>query len=379
MEQAPKMERDLTSERLSTLRNVWGQLQSLWQENDFADNPLGQPSPEISQAEEALSEKIVELLNCSPQEADLLYAEARRLKDENVGNNIRYRAAVHVTNICRANCLCCPMRRDNLHPDTMKRATTPEIVAAADDAYQAGYKDLFIQGGEDVRVVPIVVEALKILSKKYSDIGVILNLGNLSPLQYKTLYEAGARKYVIKHETANPKLHEELRQEPIEKRVQHMLYAKQAGFEIGAGNILGIPGQTDRDLADDVIFFGRSGIKGMLSSTTYTPSDALPEPYKNQPSGDWEKTKRFIAVLRILFPSADIHAPSNADSPKLERGDTQLSGQSELILSGANEMTVEFTSPEMAKHYGLYDMGTKRHKVDFIKIKKVEAETKDKK
>lgn len=193
------------------------------------------------------------------------------------------------------------MRRDNINPEVIKRMDSNEIVSAVDRAYVAGIRDMFIQGGEDVVTVPVVVEALKAVHKKYSDIEVVLNLGNLSREQYQSFSDAGVKKYVIKYETSNPKIHEVLRQSSIEKRIQHTMYARQAGLEIGSGNIIGLPEQTDKDLASDILLLGRLGVKDMISSTTYTSSEVLPEPYRSQQAGDWEKSKDLLPYLEYVF------------------------------------------------------------------------------
>jgi biotin synthase len=361
---------------ISSLQNDWKTLKDLWEKEKLSNNPLKDDlSDDIIKAEKIFTKQTIYFLNCSQEDAEILYENARSIRKNNTDNKINALAAIHVSNVCRSNCLCCPMRIDNLKPENIRRATVSEIVSSAEKAKSFGFTKLFIQSGEDPLIVPIVVEALKIILKKYSNFEITLGLGSLNEKEYKLLYEAGAKKYIIKHETASKNLHSKLRQSPIEKRIRHMLLARKVGFKIGTGNILGLPGQTDKDLADDIIFAGRSNISSILSCTPYTPSDVLPKPYKNQRSGCFEKTKRFVALLRILFPVANIHAPSNADSPKIEKIKSNMSGQSELIMAGANEISVEFTSEEISNNYGLYDLGVKRYKVNIEKAKKIEKET----
>ncbi len=361
-------------EKIERVKILWRTLLRRWEEQGTTEDPLAKLSEETVQDEDNFKETVVEILDCSDEEAEILYEEARKIRNAHIGDDVRLRATVQVTNVCRENCLCCPMRRDNINPEVIKRMDSNEIVSAVDRAYVAGIRDMFIQGGEDVVTVPVVVEALKAVHKKYSDIEVVLNLGNLSREQYQSFSDAGVKKYVIKYETSNPKIHEVLRQSSIEKRIQHTMYARQAGLEIGSGNIIGLPEQTDKDLASDILLLGRLGVKDMISSTTYTSSEVLPEPYRSQQAGDWEKSKRFIALLRICFPSANIEAPSNVDGSKIIRTKKEVLGQTELIMSGANEIMVEFTPQEMAENYGLYDTGEKRHVINIVKAKNVLGE-----
>jgi biotin synthase len=374
-----KTEEVYLKEKIERVKILWGTLLSCWEEQGTTEDPLAKLSEETIQNEDNFKETVVEILHCSDEEAEILYEEARKIRNINIGDTVRLRATVQVTNVCRENCLCCPMRRDNLNPEVIKRMSSSEIVSAVDRAYAVGIRDMFIQGGEDVVTVPVVVQALKAVYEKYSDIEVVLNLGNLSREQYQSFSDAGVKKYVIKYETSNPKIHEGLRQSPIEKRMQHTLYARQAGLEIGSGNIIGLPEQTDEDLASDILLLGRLGVKNMISSTTYTSSEVLPEPYRSQQAGDWEKSKRFIALLRICFPSANIEAPSNVDGSKIIRAKKEILGQTELIMAGANEIMVEFTPREMAENYGLYDTGEKRHVINIVKAKDVLEEVEHKK
>ena len=361
-------------EKVNEMRTIWNELKPLWSAYGFENNPLQAASQAVGRMEKRLSDHITNLLNCDSDEANYLYEYTRKVKAFYGKEKVCSRAAIHVTNVCRANCKCCPMRRDNSLKQTACRVTAIELFEAIQKAAASGYRDIFIQGGEDAAIIPIVSEAITKISEKYSDIEFTLNLGNLSKEQLKALYRAGARKYAMKHETANPGLHQTLRQDTLQNRVRGILKAKKTGFTIGSGNIVGLPKQNDQDLVNDIIFFGRLGTRDMVSSTPYIPSESLPDQFRRQPSADWEKFKRFIAILRLLFPEAHIHAPSNADSTKILRQNLQISGQAELILSGADEISVEFTPARIAEHYSLYEQAGNRHIVDLEKEKVIQNE-----
>ncbi len=141
------------------------------------------------------------------------------------------------------------MRRDNLYnigkngrsTISAYRASADKTVEAAEQAYKLGFRELFLQSGEDTRLVAEVLKAIAAVADAHPDFNVTLNLGALSNDEYHSLRRAGARNYLIKHETANPILHEQQREETLRHRVDHMIMARQAGFEIGSGNILGLP------------------------------------------------------------------------------------------------------------------------------------------
>ena len=228
--------------------------------------------------------ELVDLLNCSAERATQLFALARDIRDKHVGPRIDLRAAIDVGNVCRVNCHYCPMRRDNLRTIgkngrgtiSAYRADSTKIVEVANDAYRLGFRELFLQSGEDTHVVPQVAKAVSEITEAHPDYNITLNLGALSDDEYRSLWHAGARSYLQKHETANPSLHEQQREETLQHRVEHMLKARRAGFEIGSGNILGLPNQTDTDLANDILFLGRINCEKMVSCAPFTPSDELP-------------------------------------------------------------------------------------------------------
>jgi biotin synthase len=369
---------------LDKFQDSWRQLHGVWSLAGVHEDPLATYNAGITSLEHTTRALLVGLLNCDEEEAEYLFTAARAVRDEHVGTRIDMRAAIDVGNVCRVNCHYCPMRRDNLHsiakkgPGTITayRADSDRMREVAEYAYRLGFRELFFQSGEDSRVVPEVIRGVKAVMDAHADYNITLNLGALANGEYEKLREAGARNFLIKHETANPILHEQLREETLRHRVDHMIKARTAGFEIGSGNILGLPGQTDEDLAEDILFLGRLNITKMVSCAPFTPSDELPEDARNTPPGDFDKTRRFIALLRLCFPDARIPAVSNADSPLMPRRQRGKSGQALFMDAGANGITVNFTPPEWEANYGLYERGTsKTYLVSLKKAQQVAAET----
>jgi biotin synthase len=362
----------------------WLPLRQMWRLSRAHDDPLARPDQSIGSLEARVHKHLVRLLNSNDDDAERLFALARSVRDQHVGTRIDLRAAIDVGNVCRVNCHYCPMRRDNLHgigkngrsTIAAYRADSDKIIEVAECAYRLGFRELFLQSGEDTRLVGEVQKAVKAVVDAHPDYNITLNLGALTDAEYQRLWQAGARNYLIKHETANPVLHEQQREETLRHRVDHMLKARQAGFELGSGNILGLPKQTDDDLADDILFLGRFNIVKMVSCAPFTPSNELPQDAREAPPGDFGKTRRFIALLRLCFPEARIPAVSNADSPSMQRTPQAKSGQALLMDAGANGITVNFTPPEWEAHYGLYVRGTaKTYLVSLKKAQQVASET----
>lgn len=363
---------------LVEFRQMWDELWKRWRSADVAHHPLDSIPPEILLIEAQLKPLIGRLLNVKPEIAEELFASAREVRDANVGREINLRAGVDISNVCRVNCGYCPMRRDNLSYVRVNRATVEQIILAARSAHMLGFRQLFLQSGEDPLVTGIVMQALRSIVQEYNDWHMVLNLGNLSYEEYQALQRAGAHGYLIKHETINAELHWAYRQETVHERVRHMLLARQAGLYIGSGIILGLPKQTDEDLTDDLIFFGRLDSSKMASCAPFTPSKELPSEFRMLPPGNFEKTKRFIALLRHCFPSARIPATSNLDSTsnqRLQSATGKKSGQAEVLDAGANGITVQFTPVEVEQDYGLYERGFERHMVYLDKAEQVAQET----
>lgn len=307
------------------------------------------------------------LLTTDGPEQEQLFASARKIRDTHVGAKLELRAVIDLSNKCRVNCKFCPMRRDNSRDLKTTRITTDEATSAAILAYEQEFQHLFLQSGEETRIIPIVLETLQNIKAKGLDMHVILNLGNHSLETYKALLAAGGHGYLIKHETANAALHLALREETLERRVAHMLLARQAGFYIGSGNIAGLPGQTDHDLARDLIFLGRIGSARMASCAPFTPSESLPVGFQEPRPGTFEKTLRFIALLRHCFPNARIPATSNLDSPHLMRpAALAKSGQAMALDAGANGITVQFTPDRVEDSYALYERGSDKRQHGYL-------------
>jgi biotin synthase len=346
---------------LQDFRERWADLPYKWRDGRSEGDPLISPGPEILSAENALVKLAVKLLNSDGKEAESIFASAREIRDSRVGAKIDLRAVVDLSNKCRVNCSFCPMRRDHSHALPAAKATAEEIFLASQSAYEKGFRQLFLQSGEDTTIIRPVVEALERINTQYANWHIILNLGNHSFETYAKFKAAGANGYLIKHETANPDLHYAMRGQTLAKRVYHMLLARKAGLYIGSGNILGLPGQSDEDLARDLIFLGRFNSSRMASCAPFTPSHDLPIGFQTPQEGIFEKALKFIALLRHCFPDARIPATSNLDSPQLIKQKVlDKSGQAMAIDAGANGLTVQFTPPDIANNYGLYARGSEK-------------------
>lgn len=348
--------------------DTWLNVSRLWKKAGTERDPLSAPGPAVAAAEGRLTKLVVKLLNSSGEEAERLFASARRIRDAQVGAKIDLRAVVDLSNKCRVNCGFCPMRRDHSHALPPAKAGVQDIVDASESAYRQGFRQFFLQSGEDPTIVRPVLAALERMTAEHDDWDIVLNFGNHKSETYAALKAAGAHGYLIKHETANAQFHLSMRGESLERRVEHMLAAREAGLYIGSGIILGLPGHTDEDIARDLVFLGRINSSRMASCSPFTTSPDLPAEFQMTPPGVFDKTLRFIALLRHAFPNARIPATSNLDSPKLAKAadQSQKSGQAMAIDAGANGITVQFTPAEIENSYGLYARGSEKSEQGYL-------------
>jgi biotin synthase len=345
----------------------WSVLSLRWGDEGSEHSPLSQLRSETVSLEEDVVRIISHILTSDGRYDEELFSSARQIRDSNIGRRIDLRAVIDLSNKCRINCGFCPMRRDNSHALSTAKASVNEIVEASERAYSLGFRQLFLQSGEDSTIIRPVIDALRLIRSLHSDWHIILNLGSHRLEVYQQLRASGADGYLIKHETANPELHLKLREEQLAKRVQHMLLARQSGMYIGSGNIMGLPGQTIADAARDLIFLGRINSSRMASCAPFTSSHDLPPELQITEEGVFERTLRFLALLRHCFPSARIPATSNLDSPQLLRPHgLRKSGQALGIDAGANGITVQFTPTEIEDRYGLYARGTEKRQDGYL-------------
>jgi biotin synthase len=181
---------------------------------------------------------------------------------------------------------------------------------------------------------------------------VLLGLGDKSRAEYRHLKEHGADSYILKHETADPALHRQIRGEPLAVRLKAIRTLLRLGYKVGTGCIVGLPGQTIGSLADDILLAHSLGVQ-MSSASPFVPTDATP--LAGATPGSISRTLNVLAVMRILNPDWLIPTVSALEQ-------RAAGGQAAGLRAGANVITVNFTPQEQRDHYLIY--GGTRHVVN---------------
>jgi len=263
-----------------------------------------------------------------PAAGETLFAEADRVRREYCGDEAQLRGVVHFSNHCSCDDLYCGLRKSNR---TIKRFRMSEdtIVETALAIAAAGLRTVVLQSGEDgyytrERVCSILG---RILNK--ADVAVTLSLGERSPDDLRAFHDAGAGRYLMKHETMNPGLYARMRPgRTLDARLRALKGIRALGYQTGVGNIVGLPGQTLNDLADDILFF-QEFQPDMVNIGPFIPDGSTP--LGDEPAGDIELMLRVFALTRIVTRNTHLAAANTVATLDPDQGQYRA-----LTQGGAN-------------------------------------------
>ena len=281
------------------------------------------------------------------ENASYLASLAREEAVKIYGNGVFPRGLVEFTNYCKNNCYYCGIQGSNQHANRY-RLSKEEILSACENGYQLGYRSFVLQGGEDPHysddvMVPIVSE----IRKRYQDCAITLSLGERSKESYQKLYDAGADRYLLRHEAATPELYQKLHPESLslENRIQCLWNLKEIGYAVGTGFMVGAPYQTVENLVDDLLFIQKLDPQ-MVGIGPFVPHHDTK--FKDYPSGTVELTTYLTSILRLMNPHLLLPATTAL-------GTIDPRGREKGILAGANVVMPNLSPVAVRKDYSLYD------------------------
>lgn len=271
-----------------------------------------------------------------------IYEEADRIRKEAVGDTVHIRALLEFSNHCRRLCAYCGLRAPR--KDLPRYRMTPEeILSSVRAARQAGYRTIVLQSGEDSWYTPKLLGEIVQEIKRTTDMAVTLGCGELSREDYALLRQAGADRYLLKHETADEDLYQSLHPDgTLRERVNCLRTLKALGYETGSGFMVGLPGQTPDVLAKDLLLLkdipcDMAGIGPFLPHPETPLRDAAP--------GSAELTRRCVALARLLLPRANLPATTALTV----RGDN-----GRVFSGGANVVMRKITPNAYKRQYEIY-------------------------
>lgn len=276
-----------------------------------------------------------------------LRAAADKLRRERYGTDVYVRGLIEFTNHCRNNCRYCGIRAGNTSVQRY-RLTEEEIIALTHKGYGQGFRTFVLQGGEDPAFDDgSICRIIKGIKDVHPDCAVTLSIGEKPEESYRKYFEAGASRYLLRHETANEahyrKLHPDSMSLSNRKQCLHNL--KEIGFQVGAGFMVGSPYQTLDNLVEDLRFLQELQ-PDMIGIGPFIPAKGTP--FENEPQGSLNMTLNLISILRIMFPYALIPATTSLQSVD---PDGLILG----LKAGANVIMPNLTPSDIGRHYSIYN------------------------
>lgn len=283
----------------------------------------------------------------SPQDAEFLFSLAQKTAKQQFGNKVYTRGLIEFTNYCKNNCFYCGIRRENRNV-CRYRLTGQQILECCRTGYKFGFRTFVLQGGEDPFFTDEKMEEIiGAIRKEFPDCAITLSLGERSRESYRRLYEAGADRYLLRHETADETHYGMLHPPELsaKNRKECLYHLKEIGYQTGTGFMVGSPGQTLECLAEDLLFIRRLNPQ-MVGIGPFVPHHDTP--FAHEKGGAVELTLYLLGLLRVMLPPVLLPATTAL-------GTIDERGREKGILAGANVVMPNLSPTEVRKKYELYD------------------------
>ena len=279
--------------------------------------------------------------------AEYLFRQARQVREKNYGKDVYIRGLIELSNYCKNDCLYCGIRKSNAHVSRY-RLDKASILDCCKRGHDLGFRTFVLQGGEDAYYNDkLMVDIISTIKKLYSDSAVTLSLGEKKKETYLAYYQAGADRYLLRHETANAEHYSLLHPKNMssETRKKCLYDLKEIGFQVGSGFMVGSPYQTVEHLAEDLLFLSdlqphMIGIGPFMSHHE--------TPFADKKNGTMELTLYMLAILRIMLPGSLL--PSTT-----ALGSINDDGRVHGILAGANVVMPNLSPLDVREKYMIYD------------------------
>ena len=263
------------------------------------------------------------------------------------GTDVFVRGLIEISSICKNDCLYCGLRASNASCERY-RLTPEQILLCADMGYELGFRTFVLQGGEDMwfsdeRLCAIVAS----IRERHPDCAITLSMGERSRESYARLRQAGADRYLLRHETADPEHYALLHPAAMsfDNRMRCLHDLRELGYAVGVGMMVGSPYQTPRHLAEDLAFIDRFKPE-MCGIGPFIPHHATP--FASEPAGTLEQTCYLLSIIRLIHPSVLLPATTAL-------GTIDPMGREKGVLAGANVVMPNLSPADVRQKYLLYD------------------------
>ena len=287
------------------------------------------------------------ILSEDKETIEYLASKAREVREAVYGKEVYLRGLIEFTNYCKNDCLYCGIRRSNKNAERY-RLTEEQILSCCESGYKLGFRTFVLQGGEDAYFSDEVLAPLvKEIKKRYPDCALTLSVGEREKDSYQKLFDAGADRYLLRHETADKEHYESLH--PAELSFDHRMKClwdlKEIGYQVGCGMMIGSPNQTVQHLIKDLRFLQEFKPE-MVGIGPFIPHHDTP--FADRETGSVDITLKLLSIIRIMLPEVLLPATTalgTADGLGREKG----------ILAGANVVMPNLSPTDVRGKYLLYD------------------------
>ncbi|MCD8321276.1 MAG: [FeFe] hydrogenase H-cluster radical SAM maturase HydE [Oscillospiraceae bacterium] len=278
---------------------------------------------------------------------EYLFQRAAAVRQEVFGKQVYLRGLIEFTNYCKNDCYYCGIRRSNREAQRY-RLGEGEILACCREGYGLGFRTFVLQGGEDPYFTTARMCALvETIKREFPDCAVTLSIGERPREDYQAMFDAGADRYLLRHETADDAHYRLLHPADmsLENRKRCLWDLKAIGYQVGCGMMVGSPGQTAAHLAEDLLFI-RELEPQMVGIGPFIPQHSTP--FAVKPAGTLEMTLFLLGLLRLMLPRLLLPATTAL-------GTIHPQGRELGILAGANVCMPNLSPVSVRKKYALYD------------------------
>lgn len=282
-----------------------------------------------------------------PDAEKTLQNRANEVRKKYYGKKVYLRGLIEISNYCKNNCYYCGIRCGNPNAERY-RLSAEDILECCKNGYKLGFRTFVLQGGEDAHFSDEVMAPLvSKIKQRYPDCAVTLSLGERSDESYRRLRNAGADRYLLRHEAASDELYSRLHPDEmsLENRKRCLFSLKKLGYQVGSGFIVGAPFQTAEHLIADLRFLQELQPE-MIGIGPFIPHHDTP--FSSENGGGLQMTLRLLGMLRLMFPKALIPATTAL-------GTIAPNGRELGLMYGCNVVMPNLSPVNVREKYELYD------------------------
>lgn len=283
----------------------------------------------------------------TPYSSNYLFEKACEIRHSHYGHDVYVRGLIEFTNYCKNDCYYCGIRKSNRKANRY-RLSKAQMLECCRNGHALGFRTFVLQGGEDGHYTqPMLEDIVSSIKEGFPDCAITLSIGERSRESYQRLFDAGADRYLLRHETYDDEHYQKLHPKGLSAahRQQCLWDLKEIGYEVGTGFMVGSPYQTPENLADDMLFLKELNPQ-MVGIGPFIPHHETP--FADSPAGTMELTLFMLGLLRLMLPKTLL--PSTT-----ALGTISPDGREKGILAGANVVMPNLSPREVRKDYLLYD------------------------